>query len=420
MLSAIYRVLSSALPFVGVLNLLWRSRNQPEYRTRIRERFGFTPTSVGTGAVWIHAVSAGELIAAETLINRLLDAPEPPRLLITTTTPTGSAEVQRRFKNRVDHCYMPFDASRCITRFVNRTKPTALILMETEIWPNLLRIANKQGIKVCLANARLSERSARRYRYVRAMTRSMLRRLDLIVSQYQATTDRFIDLGFPPSHIHTTGTMKFDIEISDQTRSEISRIGNLWPRHEVSWIAASTHPGEEEVALDAHLIARGQVPDLSLILAPRHPHRSEAIANLARARGLSVAKLSECDPSAEVLVVDQMGVLMAVYGLAKAAFIGGSLQRTGGHNPIEAAVFGLPLLMGPDRHNFEEVCQRFEAIESLITVHNSKDLANQVCRLINGDEKHINIGERVKRVVAENQGATQRQFEIVSNWLKEC
>lgn len=419
MLAVVYRILSSAIPLGGVLNLLWRSRNQPEYRARIKERLGFAPTSIETGNVWIHTVSAGEVIAAESLINQLLDSPTRPRLLITTTTPTGSDEVKRRLKDRVDHCYMPFDASRCVTRFMQRTKPRALILMETELWPNLLRIARRRGIKVCLVNARLSERSAKRYQYAKALTTSMLQKLDLIVSQYEDTTNRFIHLGFPTECIHTTGTTKFDITISERIQTEIHRIQARWTRHSFSWIAASTHPGEDEVALDAHLIVRKQHPNLALILAPRHPHRADAITALARERGLSVAKLSACDASAEVLVVDQMGVLLAVYGLANVAFLGGSLQGTGGHNPIEAAVFGLPLLMGPDRQNFHEVCQRFESIGGLLTVRTSSDIANRLDTLLANQEMRTVLGEQVKQVVSENQGATQRQYALVVDWLAE-
>ena len=419
MVYALYRVISSLLPLVATLNLLRKSRNEPDYRLRIRERFGFTPPEIQQGAVWIHTVSAGEVIAAEMLVNQLLESSSTMRVLMTSTTPTGSAEIARRFGNRVDHCYVPFDASRCIRRFLRRTRPQALILMETELWPNLLRIARREGINVCLVNARLSDRSARRYGFVPSLTKLMLDGVTMIVSQYEDTATRFSNLGYPSEQMHVTGNIKFDLTISEEIRNNTASQKEKWRGERPCWIAASTHPGEDEVILDAHVNARKEYPDLLLVVAPRHPHRAEDIQALADVRSLTSVQLSERPQAVDVLVVDQMGVLLEMYGIADIAFIGGSLQGTGGHNPVEPAVLGIPMLMGADRMNFEEVCERFADSGCLSAVRNRDELTSQLLELLNDPEERQRQGDAARQVVDANRGSAQRQFRIVREWLNE-
>ena len=417
MIYVIYRVLSALLPIVATLNLWQRSWREPAYRSRIAERFGFAPAHVQLGSIWIHAVSAGEVIASEKLVNQLLASSCEPRVLITTTTPSGSAEVNRRFGERVDHCYMPYDAKRCVERFLKRTQPQALILVETELWPNLLSIASREGIDICLLNARLSTRSARRYRLIASLTRRMLENVAMIISQYEDTAQRFREFGFPNERIHVTGNIKFDLTLTEETRRAATKRRDKWRRTRPCWIAASTHPGEDEVVLDAHLSARANCPDLLLVIAPRHPHRAQEVQALVHARSLTSVKLSDSFQSVDVLVVDQMGVLLEMYGIADVAFIGGSLEGTGGHNPVEPAVFGLPMLMGPDRMNFEEVCKRFADAGCLRTVRNSEELVSELRGLLENQDRRQQHGEAARLVVDENRGAAERQFRIVSDWL---
>lgn len=418
MVYVLYRVISSLLPFVATLNLLRRSLREPGYRLRIKERFGFVPQQVQQGSVWIHTVSAGEVIAAEMLVNQLLQSSSTLRVLMTATTPTGSAEITRRFGSRVAHCYMPYDANRCVRRFLRRTRPQALILMETELWPNLLRIAHREGVDVCLVNARLSARSARRYGFVPSLTKLMLNCVTMIVSQYKDSAARFRELGYPSERIHVTGNIKFDLTISDETRHNAELQKVKWRGDRFCWIAASTHLGEDEVILDAHLEVRKKVPDLLLVLAPRHPHRAADIQALVEERSLHAVKLSD-EPRevVDVLVVDQMGVLLEMYGIADVAFIGGSLQGTGGHNPVEAAVFGVPMLMGPDRMNFEEVCRRFADSGCLTTVHDKDELASELLALVNDPDLRQRQSDAGRQVVNENRGSALRQFSIVHEWL---
>ena len=417
MIYALYRAISSLIPIVATLNLWRRSRREPDYRLRINERFGFVPPHIQHGSIWIHAVSAGEVIAAEVLVNQLLENSKSFRVLITTTTPSGSAEVSRRFGERVDHCYVPYDAKRCVTRFLKRTSPRALILIETELWPNLLNLVRREGIDVCLLNARLSARSARRYGFVATLTKRMLSSISVIVSQYEDTAERFRQLGFPSERIQVSGNIKFDLAVSEETRrsAEIGR--ERWRGERPCWLAASTHPGEDEIVLDAHLKAREKVPDLLLILAPRHPHRTQEIEALISTRSLSSVRHSDAFQSTDVLVVDQMGVLLEMYGVVDVAFIGGSLEGTGGHNPVEPAVFGVPVLMGPDRENFEEVCRRFTDSGSLTTVRSYDELARELVRLLKDPDERQRQGNAAHNVVNENRGSLQRQFNIVQNWL---
>ena len=384
---------------------------------RIKERFGFAPSHIQQGSVWIHTVSAGEVIAAELLVNELLDSSRAQRILMTSTTPTGSAEISRRFGSRVDHCYVPYDATRCVRRFLRHIRPRALILMETELWPNLLRIAYQEQIKVCLVNARLSARSARRYGFVPSLTKLMLNGISMIVSQYEDTAVRFTNLGYPSEHIHVTGNIKFDLSISAQTRRDIALQRDKQRGERRCWIAASTHPGEDEVVLEAHLRVRSEIPDLLLVLAPRHPHRAKDIQALARVRSLTSARHSEPFKAVDVLVVDRMGVLLEMYGIADVAFIGGSLEGTGGHNPVESAVLGVPMLMGPDRMNFEEVCRLFADTGCLTTVQNSDELAAELLGLLTRPDLRQRQSDAARQVVEENRGSALRQFSVVREWL---
>lgn len=420
MVIAFYRLISALIPFVATLNLWRRSWREPDYRLRIKERFGFVPPHIKHGSIWIHAVSAGEVIAAESLVNQLLENFSNSRVLVTTTTPSGSAEVSRRFGERVDHCYMPYDAKRCVERFLERTMPRALILMETELWPNLLSIAGRDGVDVCLVNARLSARSAKRYALVRSLTSRMLTSVKLIVSQYEDTAERFSKLGFPSEHIHVTGNVKFDLTVTEKTRTAASMRREEWRGERPCWLAASTHAGEDEIVLDAHLNAQTRFPDLLLVLAPRHPRRANDVQTLTSIRSLTSAKFSESRQSVDVLIVDQMGVLLELYGIADVAFIGGSLEGTGGHNPVEPAVFGVPMLMGPDRMNFEEVCTRFAGAGCLTTVHNREELTVELLDLLDDLSERQRQGDAARQVVNENRGSARRQFGIVSDWLSSA
>ena len=426
---AIYSLLLVLVrPFVH-LRLKWRARQSAAYGERTAERFGHVPAGIPCGALWFHTVSAGETIAAAPLINKLVAdlAEQNIPVLVTTMTPTGSAEVTRLLGDSVAHCYAPYDFSDSVRRFLDATRPRALVLMETEIWPNMITLSARRDIPIALINARLSERSARGYRKVRPLLNPVLGDLSWIACQYPADAQRFRELGASGTQVEVVGNLKFDVvdvpvvaEQAEQLRLIQTKAG-LAKRP--VWIAGSTHKGEDPIVLDAHRQVLEQEPDACLILVPRHPERFTEVYELA-ATQFSTARLSDwlkngaslpISPTEkvgaekpEVLIADVMGLLRSLYGLAQVAFVGGSLVDIGGHNPIEAAVAKLPVLMGAGRHNFLTVCEKFAEAGCLHRVTDAQQISAQVLALLSDDIERKQQGERAAALVAEHSGATER------------
>ena len=400
-------LLHLALPWVWG-RLFWKKERA--YRRRVGERFGRVGRDVPSGAVWFHTVSAGETIAAAPIVRAVADRLGKP-VLVTTMTPAGSDRVRALLGDAVAHCYAPYDYPWAVARFLAAVRPEALVLMETELWPNLVGQASQAGVPVYLVNARLSARSYRGYRRVQALSRPMLRRLKAVLCQYEDTAQRFRQLG--ATEVETTGNVKFDAELP----ADAFGVAALNFGEARNWIAGSTHPGEEEVILDAHRRLLRAHPALRLILAPRHTERAAAVAGLARRRGFHTGVLSERATDAQVLVADVMGTLAHLYGVAEVAFVGGSLNRTGGHNPIEAAAHGVPLLMGPSRFNVEEICARFAAAGCLHSVRGADDVAEQVHALLSNPARRSAEGRRAKAVIDENRGARAAVVERLCAWL---
>ena len=409
-------LLCLALPVVW-LRLFVRARREPAYAERRGERFGRVPAHIGRDVVWFHTVSAGETIGAAPVIRALKSRLPDTRFLVTTMTPAGSAQVIERLGDIVDHCYAPYDFPWAVRRFVRRVRPRALFLMETELWPNLIAATHATGAPVSLINARLSERSARGYRRIGPWTRQTLGQVAQVICQYDDTARRFEELGVARERLAVTGSIKFDLAMPDDLDEEVRRLREAWVGDRRAWIAGSTHPGEDEIVLDAHRALIERFPGLLLILAPRHPARADRLAVLARERGLHPAVLSAGPGgdarSPDVLVVDAMGRLIYLYGIADAAFLGGSLVPVGGHNPIEAAVHGIPLLMGPHRFNWTEIVRRFSDAKCLHRASPAR-LAVTVGDLLADDARRRAEGRRARSVVQENQGVTG---ELVARML---
>ncbi len=411
MWSILYRlVLLLAWPGV-YLRLRWRARVEPEYGRRVAERFGRVPAEVPPGCVWFHTVSAGETIAAAPLIAKLARQFAPLPFLVTTMTPTGSAEVIRRLGDQVHHCYLPYDFPWAVRRFYQRVQPRLLVLMETELWPNLLREGEARGVPALLVNARLSERSARGYRRLGVLTRDMLRRLRYIACQYPDHARRFVELGAPEARVLVHGSVKFDIALPADHGRRLVALRRAWALRMPVWIAGSTHPGEEEAVLQAHARLRNRYPDARLILVPRHPARADEVEALCRDRGFTVARQSRpsaADGDAAVIVGDVMGELQYLYGLAEVAFVGGSLSEIGGHNPIEPAACGIPVLMGPRVFNFEDVVKAFREAGCLRIVADAGALTEALEDWLVNPEKRRALGARAREVVTANAGAEAR------------
>lgn len=407
-----------------VLIRLWlKGIAQPEYRGRVLERLGSAPSTIPAGALWVHCVSVGETIAATPVIDALLDRYPASSLLVTTTTPTGSAEVRKRFASRVHHCYVPYDFTFSVKRFLKRTRPIGLILVETELWPNLLRETGKADLPVWLINARLSKRSHRRYQRLGSLSQKMVAALSGIACQYRDTAERFRALGAHPDIVHITGSAKFDVALPDPTAETPVLACANWVGKRKCWIAASTHPDEEPIMLEAHKCLLVHHPGSKLILAPRHTHRALELRKQCEQMDLSVQMFS-AGPGAvldhDVLLIDRIGCLMELYPLADVAFVGGSLDRTGGHNPIEAAAHRLPILMGPERRNFFEICRRFEAANGLVTVRDTPSMVAEVSRFFLNQHLCKEVGENAWSVVKTNRGAIAKTLALLDKWIADA
>jgi 3-deoxy-D-manno-octulosonic-acid transferase len=418
----IWRALYAALlilsyPFV-VLLLIWRGARNPAYRGGRRERLGWVYASAPRDVIWVHAVSAGEVIAAAPLIRRLVTLVPDVRVLVTTMTPTGANQVRRLLGSRVSHCYAPYDFPWALHRFLKRVRPRLLVLIETELWPNMVRMTAARKIPVVLINARLSERSAKGYKRIAGLTRMMLTRLTWIAAQYPEHAQRFIELGAPAEIVDVVGNVKFDVEVPGDLAERVAALRKRWGANDRAvWIAASTHAGEDEIILEAHRRLLERRSDALLILVPRHPERFDRVAELASETLVTQRMTGTTGGQAQVIIGDTMGQLIYLYGVAQIAFIGGSLVQHGGHNPIEAAAAGLPLLMGPHDFNFTSVVALFESAGCLHRVVDAVNLAASVNVLLEDDARRLSESNRAREVVATHAGATQRIAERLIHML---
>lgn len=400
------------------LRLWLRGRKSPAYRLRWRERLGFSAQlRPAQKPLWIHAVSVGEALAAQPLVQAIRTAYPDLPLLITTMTPTGSERVRAIWGDAVSHVYAPYDYPGAIARFLTHWQPCALVVMETELWPNTLALARRDGMPVLLANARLSERSANGYARAGVLTREMMQSLSVVAAQDDATAARFRALGVPSERVVVTGSLKFDITIS----AEQTALAQTWREQyalqdRLVWVAASTHLGEDELMLAAHALLRERLPHALLILVPRHPERFQRVAELIDATGLRYVRRSEqqpVTPEAAVWLGDSMGELMSWLGLADAAFVGGSLLPRGGHNALEPLALGVPTLTGPHDFNFASINAELRAARALQTVDDAASLAQALHELMTDAALAQSRREAGLRVIAANQGAVARQLALL-------
>lgn len=416
----------AAVPLV-LLRLWWRGRAQPEYRRRWRERFGRVSERASRAPlVWVHAVSVGETLAAVPMIEKLAARHPHWQWLVTTSTPTGSerarAVLQPLIGGRLLHYYAPYDLPECIAPFVDSLRPDLLVIMETELWPNLLAHCAQRRIPTLLANARLSEKSAAGYARFGRLARPMLQNLDRAVAQYPADAQRFIDLGLPAERVVVSGNIKFDLQIDLGLESESQVLAHRWRGRSGRpvWLAASTHAGEEEIVLDAFERLLESFPELLLVLVPRHPQRFDSVARLCRSRKLALLRRSDDGlpgPTHQVLLGDTMGELLRFYGACDLAFVGGSLVPVGGHNMIEPAAWGVPVVCGPHLHNFATVAQLLIDAGGMRVAEDAEQLAGQIVDWLRDDSGRRCAGERGREVAAENGGALERLAGEIENLL---
>ncbi len=417
----LYTLLLYLLMPAVLLRLLWRGFRLPGYWRRIPERFGFiTPVLSHGCTVWMHAVSVGEAQAAVPLVQKLIA--RGARIVFTTMTPTGAAHVRDRLGDDVTHYYVPYDLPGAVQRFLRRAQPRLAIIMETELWPNIFHGCAARAIPLVLANARMSERSARRYARVRGLISETLRRVTAIAAQSAPDAARLGDLGAPRERVRVTGSIKFDIRLPASLREQAEVLRRDLGAERALWIAASTHEGEEEVILDALRAVKRALPHSLLLLVPRHPERFAKVAALCRKRDLRTVLRSEgraCDERTDVFIGDSMGELPLFYAASDVAFVGGSLTPVGGHNLIEPAALGLPLITGPYVFNFTEVSRLLREAGAVTETANAAELAAAVLRHLQDANLRHATGERGRRLVEQNRGALQKLIELLDDYLPE-
>lgn len=407
-------LLHLALPLIA-LRLALRARKAPAYTRRVKERFSFALPPLKPGGIWVHAVSVGESIAAAPMIRALQARyPELP-ITVTCMTPTGSERIQALFGDSVQHCYLPYDLPWAAARFLHRVRPRLAVVMETELWPNHIHQCARRGIPVALANARLSERSARGYARFGKLTAPMLAELSLIAVQTQAEAQRFLDLGARPDCVEVTGSIKFDLKIDAELLQRAAELRRQWQAEQRPvWIAASTHAGEDEIVLAAHRQLLETRPNALLILVPRHPERFNSVHELCLSDGLTTRRRATGEAvqaGDQVLLGDTMGELLFLYALADIAFVGGSLVANGGHNLLEPAALGKPVLSGPHLFNFLEIAAQLRAAGALSEVANAAQLAERTATLLDTPAEAQRMSTAGLAVLKANQGALERLLD---------
>jgi 3-deoxy-D-manno-octulosonic-acid transferase len=403
------------LPFI-LLRLLIKSRNSQGYRKRWRERFGWFSGPTSKGGIWIHAVSVGETIAAVPLIKALQKQYPDTPFIITTMTPTGSERVKALFDNTVFHVYVPYDFPGAVKRFLRKTQPKLLILMETELWPNCLHYCAKQEVPILLANARLSERSYRGYSRIGGYVAKMMQQITFIAAQARPDANRFIALGAESNKVVVTGSMKFDLAIPADMVEQASALRHMLGLNRLIWIAASTHEGEEEQVLQAFRKIRQRALDSLLLLVPRHPERFNKVAALCEKEGYTVNRRSQHQPCAantDVYLGDTMGELLLLFAVSDVAYMGGSLVPVGGHNMLEPAALGIPSVIGPYYFNFQTIVDLMQVAGGLKVIANSDELAENVIMWLNDPIARQQAGDNAKHMVDAHRGAVAAHVALI-------
>lgn len=411
----LYLAISYLLAPFATAFLIWRGLRNPAYWDRFGERFGFGDTALPR-SIWVHAVSVGEVQAAAALIRALNTRyPELP-VVLTTTTPTGSDRATRLFGDGVHHSYVPIDLPGPVRRFFDRVRPCLAIILETELWPTLYHECGRRSVPLVLASARVSPRSVARYRRMVSLFREALSHGIVIAAQSEADAQRFKSIGANPKRTHVTGNIKFDFEIPSNLVEQGAHLRRDHAAGRPVWIAASTHQGEEEIMLDALSALKSSVGDNLLILVPRHPERFSSVADLLRRRTVKFVTRSSgqhCVSDTEVLLVDTLGDLQAFYAASDVAFVGGSLVPVGGHNLLEPAALGLPVITGPHNFNAEEIARMFSSVGAATFVNDTAELIRELARYLQDPELRARVGEAGRQTVEENRGALLRLLALV-------
>ncbi|WDE05576.1 lipid IV(A) 3-deoxy-D-manno-octulosonic acid transferase [Thalassomonas viridans] len=409
---------------VLIIVLLIRSTKHKAYRQRLSERLGLVPAQVKPGGILIHAASVGEVMALKAFVEQVLTTYPNTPVTLTTFTPTGSEQVKKLFKDRVQHCYLPLDIWPCTTLFLRKLAPKAMVFMETELWPGLLSQSAGKNIPLLLINGRLSENSMKSYRKLSWLITPALQCFAAILPQSGQHRDNFLRLGADPKTCTVSGNLKYDISVTPEISSKQAELSRLMAGRKPVWIAASTHEGDEQLILQTYQKLCVNTPELLLVLVPRHPERFEKVHRLCLDAGLSVKKRSAAqilDSGDQVWLLDTLGELMAAYALSDIVTIGGTFSHIGGHNPLEPALFKKPVIVGHDMGNFAEIHQQFTREQAVIQLSAEKDtstqLANQVQVLLDSPEQAKALGDNAYHIVQQNQGASSASVQTLTRLM---
>ncbi len=419
-MSYLYNILIYLAAPIAIGAQLWRGLWDPSYRDRVGERLGFGAAIPGP-TIWIHAVSVGEVQASQSLVAQLRKRHPQYKLLLTTVTPTGAARARLLFGDTIELRYVPLDLPGSVRRFFDRVQPRLAMILETELWPNLYAECGRRGIPLVLASARVSPRSVGRYRRLVPLFRKTLSYGIVIAAQSETDAERFRSIGATPERTHVTGNIKFDF----QPPPGIEAQGLRWREQNAPgrpiWVAGSTHEGEEVIILDAHRIVLQRFPDALLVLVPRHPQRFDSVRGLLakrKDRSSYRSSRSAISPATSVLLGDTMGELMMFYAAADVAFVAGSLVPIGGHNLLEPASVGRPVLTGPHNFNSEEIAQLLMAAGAALIVKDTEQLAHAITGLLDASERRTAMGAAGKAVLDTNRGALDRLLTLVDPLLE--
>jgi 3-deoxy-D-manno-octulosonic-acid transferase len=420
-----YSVVTGVLFLLALPYFFWKGRATGKYLRTFSERMGRLPVYLnvdGERSIWIHAVSVGEVLAARTLVAPLRERAAGRRLFLSTTTMTGNAVAQKHAVGLDGIFYAPFDWPHPVRASLDTLNPDLLVLVETELWPNLIHEARARGSRVALVNGRISPRSFERYKLVRPLLAKVLAEVDLFLMQADAHAERIIALGAPADRVQVTGNLKFDALEAPRSPDRLRQI--LAPGGQVPHpliVAGSTMAGEEALVLQAYHAVREAVPEARLVIAPRHPERFDQVPALVEAAGFRCVRRSQTEPgrwrAGEVMLLDTLGELAQVYPLAAAVFVGGSLVPTGGHNVLEAAVAGRAIVVGPSMTNFQEIADLFRTEHALVQVGSAAELGHELQALLRDEPRRRELGERARALIDRNRGALARTIDALTALL---
>ena len=403
---------------IALLKIIVKDSRHPSWKVKVRNQLGLVKKISGR-VIWIHSVSLGEFNASKPLVDLLFEHYPSHKIVISTTTMTGSVEVKKHYKSKVTHCFFPFDSEIIVKSFLKKINPEICILMETEIWPNLINQLKVKNIPIALINARLSEKSFHKYqRFSSRLISESLKNITLICSQNIFSSERLVSLGANKEKLSTTGSLKFDI--NDSIDNELTNTLKQMIGERSVVVFASTRDGEEKLIIDSYLKFKENLDSL-LLIVPRHPERFNAAFNIAKDAGLKVQRKSideKCSENTDILIGDSMGEMMEYYSIGDIAFIGGSLSDNGGQNMLEAASLSKPIIFGPSTYNFEDVSKQLLDNDASIQVANADELMRTISELLTNDLRRQELGANARKTFNNNQGAVYKTLDLIRPLIK--